>query len=161
MRHPGGDPLTRRRRFLALSRHAETPRQLLLELNAEGTDYLPPDEVEEDLQAIWDPLRMVLDEAPQKLTRDDIVSEWPPDLAKPSSASLWRCLRRAVDRGLIACEGTGRRSDPFRYWLPEREAAWREQNPLYDELEKQCRDLNLPFVSLKEKRRRLSQFASI
>src|SRR4051812_34518489 len=40
MRHPGGDPFTRRRRFLSLSRHADTPRQLLLELNADGTEYL-------------------------------------------------------------------------------------------------------------------------
>jgi hypothetical protein len=150
MRHPGGDPLTRRRRFLALSRHAETPRQLLLELNPEGSDYLPvPDAADEDLQAIWDPLRTVLDDAPQKLTRDDIVFEWPPDLQKPNPTSLWRCLRRAVDKGKIGCEGTGKRSDPFRYWLPGRETAWREQNRLYDELEKQTRDQNLPYISLK------------
>src|SRR5258708_9678650 len=36
MRCPGGDPLTRRRRVVALSRHQETPRPLLLELNAHG-----------------------------------------------------------------------------------------------------------------------------
>jgi hypothetical protein len=41
MRHPGGNPMTRRRRFLSLSRHAETPRKLLLEWSADGTDYLP------------------------------------------------------------------------------------------------------------------------
>jgi hypothetical protein len=66
-----------------------------------------------------------------------------------------------VDQAKIACEGTGRRSDPFRYWLPEREAVWREQNPLYDEIEKQTRELNLPYVSLKEMRRRISLSASI
>src|SRR5947209_5391611 len=40
MRHPGGDPLTRRRRLLAVSRYAETPRRLLVELNADATEYL-------------------------------------------------------------------------------------------------------------------------
>src|SRR6202030_4021287 len=45
MRHPGGDPFTRRRRLQSFSRHAETPRQLLLELNPEGTEYVVlPDE---------------------------------------------------------------------------------------------------------------------
>src|SRR5437588_2432418 len=61
MRHPGGDPLTRRRRFLALSRHAATPRQLLLELNPDGTDYVPVvDADEDDLQSGLEPLRQVL-----------------------------------------------------------------------------------------------------
>jgi hypothetical protein len=156
MRHPGGDPLTRRRRFLALSRHAETPRQLLLEWNADGTDYLPVgDDVEDGLQTHWQPLRLVLEGAPQKLTRDDILSKWPPDLDKPKPPSLWRWLRRAVERGLIACEGSGRRSDPFRYWLPEREAVWK-QDVFYDMLEQHRRNLNLPFESLEDRRRNLA-----
>jgi AAA domain len=157
MRHPGGDPLTRRRRFLALSRHAATPRQLLLELNADGTDYVPAaDADEDDLQSRWEPLRLILMDAPQKLTRDDILAEWPPDSDAPKATSLWRLLRRAVERGLIACEGAGRRSDPFRYWLPEREAVWR-QHPLYDLLEQHARTLNLPFESLQEHERKLRQ----
>jgi hypothetical protein len=132
MRHPGGDPLTRRRRFLALSRHAETPRRLLLELNAEGVDYGPvPDPLEEDFQASWEVLRMVLEDAPQKLTRQDILAEWPPDYARPHPSRLWRWLDGAVHRGLIACEGAGRKADPFRYWLPEREAVWKE-DPFYE-----------------------------
>ena len=41
MRQPGGNPGTRRRRFFALSRFGETPRQLLMDLNADGVpDYL-------------------------------------------------------------------------------------------------------------------------
>jgi hypothetical protein len=153
MRHPGGDPLTRRRRFLALSRHAETPRELLLELNAEGTEYLvvagAPDD---DFQANWEPLLMVLEDAPQKLTRQDILAEWPPDFEKPEPTHLWRWLRHAVERSLIACEGRGRKGDPFRYWLPEREAVWK-QDFLYEIIEKQRLELNLPFVSLLEERK--------
>jgi hypothetical protein len=152
MRHPGGDPLTRRRRFLALSRHADTPRQFLLELNAEGTEYLPvPDASEDDFQASWGPLRMVLEDAPQKLTRQDILAEWPPDFARPNPTSLWRWLERAVGRGLVAREGAGRKADPFRYWLPEREAVWK-QNPFYELLEEQRRSLKLAFESLQERK---------
>jgi hypothetical protein len=153
MCHPGGDPLTRRRRFLALSRHTETPRRLLLELNAEGLDYLPvPDEEEDDFQASWDQLRLVLEDAPQKLTRRDILAEWPPDFAKPHPAKLWRWLDAAVQRGLLACEGSGRKKDPFRYWLPAREAVWK-QDPLYELFEAQRRQLNLPFESLEDRKK--------
>jgi hypothetical protein len=53
---------------------------------------------------------------------------------------------------MILREGTGRRSDPFRYWLPEREAVWRE-SPFYDIIEQQMKDLKLPFRSLQEIKR--------
>ncbi len=154
MRHPGGDPVTRRRRFFALSRHAETPRQLLLELNAAGTEYTPVEgPPEDDGPSLWEPLHMVLEEAPQKLTRGDILAEWPPDFDKPERVRLWRWLERTVASGMVLREGTGKKSDPFRYWLPQREAVWRE-NVFYDICEEQRRTLNLPFVSLQEKKRR-------
>ena len=150
MRHPGGDPLTRQRRFLALSRYGETPRRLLLELNAEGADYLPvPDSAEEDFQVCWQPLRTVFEDAPQKLTRQDILAEWPPDYTKPQPDKLRRWLDGALQRGLIACEGAGRKADPFRYWLPEREAVWKE-DPFYELWEAQRKEYNFPFRSLQQ-----------
>jgi AAA domain len=152
MRHPGGEALTRRRRFYALSRHAETPRQLLLELNAEGTDYVPVSETEVEDGKVWEPLRMVLEDAPQKLTRQDILDEWPADFEKPARAraTLWRWLDRAVQSCQISCAGTGRKDDPLRYWPPATEARWREDF-IYDIIEEQKRQLKLPFVSLREK----------
>ena len=63
MRHPGGAPLTRRRRLHCLSRFSATPRQLLLELNADATDYLPVAESEagpDGFQAYLDAFQMVL-----------------------------------------------------------------------------------------------------
>ena len=133
MRLPTGDPLTRRRRLLALSRYAETPRQLLVELNAAGSDYLvlAEDDYEDQFQANWGVLRMVLNEARKKVTRLEILDDWPPDFdSKPHPSTFSRWLSRAVERGLIACDGTGMKNSPFRYWLPEREAVWR-QDPLY------------------------------
>jgi hypothetical protein len=155
MRHPGGDPCTRRRRFLSLSRHADTPRQLFLELNPEGTDYVAVQGTPEASSINWEPLRMVLEEAPQKLTRRDILAEWPEDFDKPHRSTLWKWLEHAVATHMIAREGTGRKTDPFRYWLPEREAVW-QQDPFYEYFEEQRRVLNLPFQSLQERKRRKS-----
>jgi hypothetical protein len=155
MRHPGGDPLTRRRRLVALSRYAETPRRLLLELNAQSTEYLViADGPIDDYLANWDHLRGVLEDAPQKLTRHDILDEWPADFDKPGITALRNWLDRALALGAIVCEGSGRKKDPFRYWLPEREAVWK-QAPLYDVLEEQRQKLKLPFESLRERRRKL------
>jgi hypothetical protein len=93
---------------------------------------------------------MVLEDAPQRLTRGDILTEWPPDFDRPHRATLQRWLTRAVELNLCLSEGTGRKRDPVRYWLAEAEAKWRERNPFYDQFRQQERDLNLPFRSLEE-----------
>jgi hypothetical protein len=155
MRHPGGDPMTRRRRLQSLSRFTDTPRQLLLELNADATDYVVVSEEGDhgnDFEAFADAFRMVLEDAPQKLTRDDILAEWPTDFNKPAVSTLKRWLSRAVAVGELACEGTGRKSDPYRYWFPASEARWREQVFMYDRFEQQRRELGLPFQSLQERK---------
>jgi hypothetical protein len=57
--------------------------------------------------------------------------------------TLRRWLERAVEEGLVRRDGGGRRDSPYRYWLPESEARWR-QDPLWgmevdtDELLRQC-----------------------
>ena len=132
LRHPDGDPLTRRRRLVALSRYAETPRQLLLELNSDGSDYLVlPEDETDGSQATWEVLRALLANAPHKLTREELAAAWPAALDRPGSTTLRQCLDRAVARGLVAYEGTGRRRDPVRYWLPAREEVWKK-DPLYE-----------------------------
>ena len=90
MRHPAGDPMTRRRRILALSRFSQTPRSLMLELNQQATDYLlvPEDHVDPFLWRNWDRIRMVLDDAPKKLTRQEILENWSPDFPTPSLTAL-------------------------------------------------------------------------
>jgi hypothetical protein len=124
MRHPGGKPLTRRRRLFTLSRHALSPRQLVLELDEAGTTYtLVAETAQEQFQADWEPIRLVLAGAPHKVTRQDIVREWPTGFDRPSEATVWRWLDRALEQGLVQCEGSGHKSDPFRYWLPASPAA--------------------------------------
>jgi hypothetical protein len=157
MRHPGGDPLTRRRRLFMLSRHSVTPRQLTLELNESGTVYsLAPESHEEQFEADWEPVRLILGTAPQKLTRQDVLGEWPADREPPNPVSLWRLLEKAVDQGLVRREGTGHKSDPFRYWQPSREEAW-QQDPFHQLVEQQRQSLALPFESLTERKEKLLQ----
>ena len=81
-----------------------------------------------------DTVRGVLAEARWKLTRPEILGEWPPDEEKPDSGTLWRWLERAVAAGLVQRDGSGRKRRPYRYWLAEREAQWR-QSPFYRDQE--------------------------
>lgn len=132
MRRARADLDSRTRRFDCLSRHEGTPRHLHFELNPDGGDYTVLPEIDDaGFSEQWDILRGVLDDAPQKLTRLDILDEWPDDYPKPCRGVLWKWLKQAVAAGLVQVEGSGKKSDPFRYWLPSAEARWRE-NPLYD-----------------------------
>lgn len=127
-----GNTTDRRRRILAYSRYEETPRQLVLELNAAGTDYLVHGDFGEDeFTQNWERLRLVLEDAGKKRTRQELVADWPADFPCPSDATLARWLQRGVAAGLVCQKGTGRRSDPFRHWLPGQEEIWKK-NPLYD-----------------------------
>ena len=74
----------------------------------------------------------------------------------PSATTLWRRLDKAVEQGLVSCEGKGSKSDPFRYWLAEREAVWKE-DPFYVLFEAQRQQLKLPFESLSERKEKLRQ----
>ncbi len=125
MRHPGGDPATRRRLVYALSRFKETPRNLTLELNADDADYTVCAMTDDDFRGTWDVILMVLEEAHHPLTRRELLDEWPEDFPKPAEQTLWKWLSRAVELGMAKTEGTGRKNDPFRYWLPLMEPKWK------------------------------------
>jgi hypothetical protein len=63
-----------------------------------------------------------------KLPRREILYRWP-DAERPDKVTLSRWLERALDLGLVRRDGRGRRSHPYRYWLPEMEEPWR-QDPI-------------------------------
>ena len=112
----------RRRRLRAVSRFEETPGERLIELSADGTDYtVIADAGSEEFDAGWAILRMVLEDARNRLTRREVLALWPPDFPKPCDATVWRWLERAVESGHVSRQGTGRRNLPFQYWMPERE----------------------------------------
>jgi hypothetical protein len=116
MRWGGRDVLTdRRRRLEAWSRFEQTPRRLLIELNAEGTEYLvcpEPPAAESDAEA--DVLAVL--EAAGPLTREEVLARWPGE-RPPAVTTLCRLLDRAVARGRLCRTGRGRRNDPYRYTI--------------------------------------------
>jgi AAA domain len=121
----------RRRRVAGYSRFPETPRRLVIELNADGTDYAALGDFDApELDDGWPVLFQVLADARGKLTRREILAEWPPDYRKPDDVTLWRWLTRAVKDGRAVQQGTGRKDDPFRYWLDGMEEVWRA-DPFY------------------------------
>jgi hypothetical protein len=110
----------RRRRLRAYSRSDDTPRHLLIELNAEGTAYTLPASETTDIMTTWPEVHEILDWADRKLSGKEIIELWPEGSRPPNRSTLWRWLRRAADQGRLACQATKRAGDPFRYWLPER-----------------------------------------
>ncbi len=130
------DELDRRRRLVAFSRHEQTPRHLLIELEADGSDYRV---LQSGLEAAagegWQAVLAILAAAYGKLTRQEILDQWPADYDRPDATSLWRWLTRAVACGQVRQEGTGRHHEPFRYWLPTREELLRPEGGTPEELQ--------------------------
>ncbi len=119
----------RRRWIAALSRFPETPLQKVIELTADGTDYVSRGTFrEEEFAARWEVLRKILAEASWKYPRREVRRRWPGE-ERPDLVSVARWLERAVELGLLRKDGMGKRNHPYRYWLPEREEPWR-QDPL-------------------------------
>jgi hypothetical protein len=105
----------RRRWLQALSRFAETPLQKVIELTADGTDYVSRGTFhEEEFAARWAVLRGLLAAAEQKYDRMEILDRWP-DEGQPDRVTLGRWLERAVGLGLLRKDGRGRKGQPYRY----------------------------------------------
>jgi hypothetical protein len=116
----------RRRRLTGYSRHRSTPRRLVIELTADGADYVSlGDYAGHEFEDNWRVLVGVLEDATKKLTRAEILAQWPADFAKPVGMTLWRWLDQAVREGRVRMEGTGRRNEPFKYWLDGMEDVWK------------------------------------
>jgi hypothetical protein len=98
---------------------------LHVKLNEAGTDYLGHGSFgEEEFTRHWQVLRGVLEDAPRKLARPEVARRWPADAEAPGAVTLWRWLERPVAQGLVLREGSGRKSAPYRYWLPGQEKRW-------------------------------------
>jgi AAA domain len=119
----------RRRRLRAYSRYDDTPRDLVIELSPDGTDYISQTVIQQnEFNANWKAIEAILDQAPHKLTRADIRRRWPT-APPPDPATILRWLEKAVADGAIRRDGAGVKKSPFRYWLPATEEKWR-QDPL-------------------------------
>jgi len=119
-----GDRFTRRRHFHDVGRYPGTLQHVAAELNPEGTDYLlladnPP---EVALAPTLETLRQLLSESPAPLTRQEILARWPEGEPPPRADSLWRCLTRGCELGLLVRTGAGNKAEAFRYALAHRQS---------------------------------------
>jgi hypothetical protein len=132
----------RRRRICAYSRYVQTPRHLIIELNADGTDYLVrTDAAGTPLVQTWPEVHYILQNASDKRSQQDILQRWPAeDKDPPERSTLSRWLKRAAQQGLIRCSGTGYRGDPFLYWLPGHEPLLWPGNDASEEEKQAWRD---------------------
>jgi hypothetical protein len=127
--YPRASEDDRRRWLQALSRFEETPRQKVIELNADGTDYVSRGTFhEEEFAAHWQVLRPILAAAGWKYTCLEVRRRWPGE-ERPDKKTLGRWLEQAVALGLLCKDGRGHKGHSFRYWLQEREETWR-QDPI-------------------------------
>ncbi len=124
-------PYDRRRKLLAWSRYDDTPRERVIQLSPDGTDYCesqfdaPEDRSQEHLEIV----QHLLTCPPRKLTRQQLLQSWPEGLRPPHPVMLWRALDSGVKRGALEQEGTGRKHDPFRYFIPGLDAHWMPDPP--------------------------------
>jgi hypothetical protein len=103
------------RRLRAWSPYEETPRQRIIDLTADGTQYLVHDGLRQEARAThWATLHAILAGATAPLTRAAIRQRWPQDPV-PDDATVYRWLEEAIARGLARKYGRGRRNDPFLY----------------------------------------------
>jgi hypothetical protein len=122
---PATQPHSRRRTLLAWSRYQETPRERVIELSADGTDYFEIQSGAEGCgEGHLEVVLQLLAATGGKLTRRQLLDAWPAGRPAPHPVMLWRALAAAVRIGRLEQEGTGRRRDPFRYFLPGLDAPW-------------------------------------
>jgi hypothetical protein len=117
-RIPPGDPATRRRCLYGIGRYPTTPAELLIEMNAEATDYAILADRDLDPAAfapVLDTLRTLLAAEPAPLTRHEILARWPSPATRPTANTLWRWLSRACELGVLVRQGEGSKTDAFRY----------------------------------------------
>jgi hypothetical protein len=134
---PGSDS-DRRRRLQAFSRSEATARQLVIELNEAGTDYLCRGDLETvEFHNNWYLLHGILAAARCKLSVRDIEERWPRDEDKPHNRTLGRWLERARVLGRVNQQGQGTKPDPHLWWLVGQEKEWNLDAVALMELEQQ------------------------
>jgi hypothetical protein len=118
----------RRRRLRAFSRHAQTPRDLVLAWTPDGTDYFNlGTSAEPDFEHGWPVLQGILEQAEGPVTRRAIWRCWPATALVPARLTLWKWLTRAVNEGRVLQNGEGTRRHPFEYSLPGMVEKWHQQ----------------------------------
>ena len=115
-----------RRRLVGQSRLPDTPRQLAYEWTPGTPDFREvADPQLARFRDNWETVRTILAGREAPATHKELLADWPADWAanRPplSPSQLYDWLSRAAAEGWVERTGSGTRSDPFRFRLPEGE----------------------------------------
>jgi hypothetical protein len=109
----------RRRRLLGLSRHERTPRDLTYEWDSRTGAFRDlGDLLGRRFRDNWAIAEAILNERATAATHTELLMDWPADRVKPSPSVLYEWLNRAYTEKLVRREGQGRKTEPYRYRLP-------------------------------------------
>jgi hypothetical protein len=128
---PSGDRFTRRRHLYGVGRYPGTLQHVVAELNAEGTGYrlLHDGSLEPSLPPGLETVSRLLSQSPGPLTRQEMLERWPEGEQPPRADSLWRCLTRGCELGVLVRTGAGTRAEAFRFGLTQPAAPEAAGNP--------------------------------
>ncbi|HEY1381769.1 MAG TPA: AAA family ATPase [Gemmataceae bacterium] len=107
----------RRRRLVAWSRHEATPRRVLVELSADGTEYaVLPDGPDAPADVAAQTAETIVRAAGLALTPREVWERWPAaDRQRPKPRTVEARLRGLAAAGRLERVGPGTRFEPFRY----------------------------------------------
>jgi hypothetical protein len=125
-----------RRQIIALSRKAETPDRLAYELDPATGQFKPlANPRTQQFEDNWALLRGILEKRKQAVTHKELLKDWPGDQARPSEVTLYEWLNRAFEEKRLRREGSGTKTDPWRYRLENEDDAYYDRGefpPLRD-----------------------------
>jgi hypothetical protein len=121
----------RRRRLVGLSRHAQTPGSLAYQWDpATGAFTLVTDLTEQRYRENWPAVHAILAKRREAATHHELLDDWPSDRDRPGATLLYEWLNRATAEKRVRREGAGRRSDPYRWRLPNADDAYSDRGEL-------------------------------
>lgn len=121
----------RRRKLYAVSRYPETPKRLVYSWDpATGIFTSLGDPLGVAFNENWKQLHAILAKRKAACTHQELLVDWPPDQPGPSASVLYTWLNRAFEEKRLRREGSGRRTDPFRYRLENEDDKYRDRGEL-------------------------------
>jgi hypothetical protein len=114
-RYNAGDRDDRRRVLSGWGRWDDTPAELVIELNEDGSGYVAEGNRAEvrtrDLAAI---LNEIIPQSPPGKTVKELLEAWPGDHG-PDKTAFGKALKAGVESGCWARAGEGKKGDGYRY----------------------------------------------
>jgi hypothetical protein len=121
----------RNRKLIGVSRYRDTPRRVIYQWEpTTGAFSLLEDVNAQRFQENWDRLRAILAQREVAATHHELLADWPSDQPAPAPSVLYEWLNRATELKLVRREGQGRRLNPYRYRLPNKDDEYYDRGEL-------------------------------